>query len=184
MKRNIEHYDELRIPKEDTCYVRIYPDPILIKKATPVESIDGKIKALIDKMAEVMYAYKGVGLAAPQVGISGRIIIADFGQGLRALINPEIVGEGETVMEEGCLSLPTIEVPVKRMKKVFVKGRDLQGKEVSLELFGFPGRVYQHEIDHLNGILIIHHISRLKRELLIKRMIKDLKLPQKKSSIL
>ena len=101
------------------------------------------------------------------------------------MINPEIVeGEGESVMEEGCLSLPTIEVPVKRMEKVFVQGRNLEGKEVSLELFGFPGRVYQHEIDHLNGILIIHHISRLKRELLVKRMIKDLKCSQGKGSIL
>ena len=136
-------------------------------------------------MAEIMLANKGIGLAAPQIGILSRILIGDIGEGCRVLINPEIVGgEGKSVMEEGCLSLPTIEVPVKRMEKVFVRGWNLEGKEVSLELFGFPGRVYQHEIDHLNGILIIHHISRLKRELLIKRMIKDLKLPQKKGSIL
>jgi peptide deformylase len=127
-------------------------------------------------MAEVMYAYKGIGLAAPQVGISRQIIIVDIGQCLKALINPEIVeGEGESLMEEGCLSLPTIEVPIKRMEKVFVKGRDFQDKEVSLELFGFPGRVYQHEIDHLNGILIIHHVSRLRKELLVKKMLKELK---------
>jgi peptide deformylase len=185
MKENIEHHNELRIPKENTCYVRIYPDPILRKKAKPVESIDGKVKDIANRMAEVMYANKGIGLAAPQIGILSRILIADIGEGCRVLINPEIVGgEGESVMEEGCLSLPTIEVPVQRMEKVFVRGWNLEGKEVSLELFGFPGRVYQHEIDHLNGILIIHHISRLKRELLIKRMIKDLKLPQKKGSIL
>jgi len=163
----------------------IYPDSILRKLAQPIENIDGRVKDIADRMAEIMYANKGIGLAAPQVGISRQIIIVDIGQGLRALINPEIVGgEGESVMEEGCLSLPTIEVPVKRMEKVFIRGRNLESKEVSLELFGFPGRVYQHEIDHLNGILIIHHISRLKRELLIKRMIKDLKLPQKKGSIL
>jgi peptide deformylase len=164
--------------------IRIYPDPILKKKAQPIENIDGRVKDIADRMAEVMYANKGIGLAAPQIGILSQILIVDIGEGCKVLINPEIVGEGETVMEEGCLSLPTIEVPVKRMEKVFVKGRDLQGKEMSLELFGFPGRVYQHEIDHLNGILIIHHISQLKRELLIKRMIKDLKLPQKKGSIL
>jgi peptide deformylase len=180
MKENIEHHNELRILKEDTCYVRIYPDPVLIKKSAPVQNIDGKIKMVVDCLVEVMYANKGIGLAAPQIGIPRQIIIVDTGEGLKVLINPEIVGEGETVMEEGCLSLPTIEVPVKRMEKVFVKGRDLQGKEVSLELFGFPGRVYQHEIDHLNGILIIHHISRLKRELLVKRMLKDLKRSQKK----
>lgn len=185
MKENIKHHNELQIPKEDTCYVRIYPDPILIKKALPIQNIDEKIKTVVDRMAKVMYANKGIGLAAPQIGILSRILIVDIGEGCRVLINPEIAGgEGESVMEEGCLSLPTIEVSVKRMEKVFVRAWDLEGKEVSLELFGFPGRVYQHEIDHLNGILIIRHISRLKRELLIKRMIKDPKLPQKKGSIL
>jgi peptide deformylase len=165
--------------------IRIYPDPILRKKAQTIENIDGKVKDIADRMAKVMYANKGIGLAAPQIGFLNRILIVDIGDGCRVLINPEIVGgEGESVMEEGCLSLPTIEVPVKRMEKVFIRGRNLESKEVSLQLFGFPGRVYQHEIDHLNGILIIHHISRLKRELLIKRMIKDLKLPQKKGSIL
>jgi peptide deformylase len=165
--------------------IRIYPDPILRKKAQPVENINGRVKDIADRMADVMHANKGIGLAAPQIGILSRILIVDIGEGCKVLINPEIVGgEGESVMEEGCLSLPTIEVPVKRMEKVFVKGWDLQGKEVSLELFGFPGRVYQHEIDHLNGILIIHHISRLKRELLIKRMMKDLRRSHNKGTIL
>ena len=185
MKENIEHHNELWIPKEDTCYVRIYPDPVLIKKSAPVQNIDGKIKMVVDRMVEVMYANKGIGLAAPQIGIPRQIIIVDTGEGLKALINPEIVeGDDESILEEGCLSLPNIEVPVKRKERALIQGWNLEGKEVSLELFGFPGRVYQHEIDHLNGILIIHHISRLKRELLIKRMIKDLKLPQKKGSIL
>jgi len=176
MKRNIEHDDELRIPKEGNCYVRIYPDPILRKKAIPIENIDGKIKAVIDKMAEVMYAYKGVGLAAPQAGISGRIVIVDIGEGLRALVNPEIVeAEGVSILEEGCLSLPNIEVAVKRKQKILVRGWDVDGKEVNREVSDFLGRVYQHEIDHLNGILIIHHISRLKRELLVKKMLKKLK---------
>jgi len=165
--------------------VRIYPDPILRKKAQFVENIDGKVKDIADRMAEIMHANKGIGLAAPQIGILSRILIVDIGEGCNVLINPEIVGgKDESVMEEGCLSLPTIEVPVKRMEKVFVRGRNLEGKEVSLELFGFPGRVYQHEIDHLNGILIIHHISQLKRELLIRRMVKDLKRSQNKGSIL
>jgi peptide deformylase len=156
--------------------IHIYPDPILRKKAKPVENIDGKVKEITDRMAEVMYGNKGIGLAAPQIGILSQITIVDTGGGLKALINPEIVeGAGESVMEEGCLSLPTIEVAVKRLEKVFVRGWNLEGKEVNLELSGFPGRVYQHEIDHLNGILIIHHISRLKRELLIKKMLKDIK---------
>jgi len=162
--------------------IRIYPDPILVRKAIPVQNIDGKVKMVVDRMAEVMYANKGIGLAAPQVGISRQIIIVDIGQGLRALINPEIVkGEGESILEEGCLSLPNIEVPVKRMEKVYIRAWNLDGKEASLELSNFSGRVYQHEIDHLNGILIIHHISRLRRELLIKRMIKDLKRSQERT---
>jgi peptide deformylase len=165
--------------------VRIYPDPVLRKKAQFVENIDGKVKDICDRMAKVMYANKGIGLAAPQIGILSRIVVVDIGEGRNVLVNPEIMGgEGESVMEEGCLSLPSVEVPVKRMEKVLVRGRDLESKEVSLELLGFPGRVYQHEIDHLNGILIIHYISRLKRELLIKRMVKDLKRLQEKGSIL
>jgi peptide deformylase len=185
MKRNIEHYDELRIPKEDTCYVRIYPDPILRKKAKPVENIDGRIKEIADRMAEVMYTNKGIGLAAPQIGIPNQIIVVDTGEGRRAFINPEIVeGDGESVMEEGCLSLPTVEVPVKRMERVLIQAWDLNGKELTLELFDFPARVYQHEIDHLHGILIIHYISRLKRELLVKKMLKNIKRSRGKGSIL
>jgi len=165
--------------------IRIYPDPILRKKAKPVENIDGRVKEIADRMAEVMYTNKGIGLAAPQIGIPNQIIVVDIGEGRRSFINPEIVeGDGESIMEEGCLSLPTIDVPVKRMERVLVRAWDLDGKEMTLELSGFPARVYQHEIDHLHGILIIHHISRLKRELLVKRMLKDLKQSQKQRSIL
>jgi len=156
--------------------IRIYPDPILRKKALPVKNIDGQVKEIADRMAEAMYANKGIGLAAPQIGILSQIIVVDLGEGLNILINPKVIeGEGESVLEEGCLSLPNIEVPVKRKDKIFIRAWDLDGKGVNLELIGFQGRVYQHEIDHLNGILIIHHISRLKRELLVKRMLKDLK---------
>src|SRR4030042_2454337 len=156
--------------------VLIYPDPILRKKALPLKNVDGQVKEIADRMAESMHANKGIGLAAPQIGVLSQIIVVDLGEGLRILINPEMVeGEGESVLEEGCLSLPNIEVPVKRKDSVFIRGWDLDGKEVNLELVGFPGRVYQHEIDHLNGILIIHHISRLKRELLLKKMLKKLK---------
>jgi peptide deformylase len=165
--------------------IRIYPDPILRKKALPIRNIDGKVKEVADRMAEVMYTNKGIGLAAPQVGIPNQIIVVDIGEGRKVLINPEIVEEdGESVMEEGCLSLPTIEVPVKRMERVLVRAWDLDGKEMSLELSRFPARVYQHEIDHLHGILIIHYISRLKRELLIKRMRKDLRRLKEEGSIL
>ena len=165
--------------------IRIYPDPILRKKALPIKNIGVQVKEVADRMAEAMYANKGIGLAAPQIGIPHQIIAVDLGEGLNILINPEIVeGEGESVLEEGCLSLPNIEVPVKRKDKIFIRAWDLDGKGVNLELIGFPGRVYQHEIDHLNGILIIHHISRLKRELLVKKMLKDIKRSRGKGSIL
>jgi peptide deformylase len=163
------------VVREGMDEIRIYPDPILRKKALPLKNINGIVKDIADRMAESMYSNKGIGLAAPQIGILSQIVVVDLGEGLRTLINPKIIeGEGESVTEEGCLSLPIIEVPVKRMEKVFIRGWNLEGKEVSLELFGLPGRVYQHEIDHLNGILIIHHISRLKREILIKKMRKGL----------
>ena len=165
--------------------IRIYPDPILRKKALPVKNIDGQVKEIADRMAEAMYANKGIGLAAPQIGILSQIIVVDLGEGLNILINPEIIeGEGESVLEEGCLSLPTIEAPVKRMDKVLIQAWNMKGKELSLELSDFPARVYQHEIDHLNGILIIHHISRLKRGLLVKKMLKDIKRSRGKGSIL
>ena len=155
--------------------IRIYPDPILRKKARPLKNIDGQVKEAADRMTEVMYANKGIGLAAPQIGIPSQIIVVDLGEGLNILINPEIIeGEGESILEEGCLSLPNIEVTVKRKDKIFIRALDLDGKGMNLELIGFPGRVYQHEIDHLKGVLIIHHISRLKRELLIKKMLKKL----------
>ena len=171
--------------KDGVDKLRIYPAPILRKKAQCVENIDGQVKEIADRMAEVMYANKGIGLAAPQIGILSRILIVDIGEGCTVLINPQIVeGHGESISEEGCLSLPTIEVPVKRMERVFIQSWNLEGKEVSLELSGFPGRVYQHEIDHLNGILIIQHISRLKRELLIKKMLKDIKRSRGKGSVL
>src|SRR4030043_1010982 len=102
--------------------IRIYTDPILRKKAPPIKNVDGKVKEIADRMAEVMYANKGIGLAAPQIGIPNQIIVVDTGEGRRAFVNPEIVeGAGESVMEEGCLSLPTVEVPVKRMEGVLNK---------------------------------------------------------------
>lgn len=165
--------------------IRIYPDPLLMKKAVPLRDIDGKVREIVDRMVETMYGNRGIGLAAPQIGILSQIIVVGLEDRWTALINPELIeGEGESVLYEGCLSLPTIEVPVKRKEKVFIQARDLDGKKMNLEVSGFPSIVYQHEIDHLHGILIIDHISRLKRKLLIKKMVKDLKRAQKKSIIL
>jgi peptide deformylase len=165
--------------------IRIFPDPILTKKAELVQNIDGKVKEIVDRMVEAMYANRGIGLAAPQIGVLSQIIVMGFENSWRALINPELIeGDGESILEEGCLSLPTLEVPVKRKERVLLGAWNLDGKEMNLEASGFPARVYQHEIDHLHGILIIDHISRLKRKLLTRKMIKDQKRSQKRSLIL
>ena len=145
--------------------IRIYPHPILMEKAEPVQNIDGQVKEIVDRMVEAMHANGGIGLAAPQIGISIQIIVVELGNDWRAFINPDFVaGRGESVLEEGCLSLPTLVVPIKRKENVFIRAWDLDEKEVKLEVSGFPSRVYQHEIDHLHGVLIIDHISQLKRK--------------------
>lgn len=165
--------------------IRIYPDPILLKKTEQVRNIDGQVKEIVEHMIKVMYGNRGIGLAAPQIGIPSQIIVVGLENGWKALINPELVAEeGESVLEEGCLSLPGIEVPVKRKERVFIRAWNPEGKETNWEVSGLPSRVCQHEIDHLHGILIINHVSRLKRKLLIRKMIKDQKRSQKKSLIL
>ncbi|MCA9742073.1 peptide deformylase, partial [candidate division KSB1 bacterium] len=152
-----------------------YPDVVLQRKCLPVNDVDGVIRELMDSMAEVMYTYRGIGLAAPQVGMLWRVIIADVGEGLITLVNPEILQkDGNDRLQEGCLSLPDIEVDVERKHSIFVRGIDANGKEASLELAGLIARVIQHEIDHLNGVLITDYAS-AKENLLIKRKLKALK---------
>jgi peptide deformylase len=156
--------------------LRIYPDPILMRRAIPVPNIDGEIKDIADEMIEAMITHQGIGLAAPQIGILRAMTVVGTGEGVRVFINPEVIeGEGESVFEEGCLSLPTVEIPVKRKETILLRAWDLNGKEMNLELSGLTSRVHQHEIDHLHGVLIIHHISQLKRDLLRRKMLKDLK---------
>lgn len=151
-----------------------YPDPILRKKAKPVKIIDEKIKKLVEDMVETMYAAAGIGLAAPQVGESLRVITVDVthkGEGLVALINPEIISsEGECAEEEGCLSVPDFKETVRRKKKVLVKGLDLEGKEIQIPAEGLLSITFQHEVDHLDGILIIDRVSRLKRDIFKKKL--------------
>lgn len=151
-----------------------YPDPVLRKKAKPVERIDERIKNLIEDMVETMYAAPGVGLAATQVGESLRVITIDVThkeEGVIALINPEIIsGEGECTEEEGCLSVPDFKETILRKKKVLVKGLDPEGKEREISAEGLLAIAFQHEIDHLDGILIIDRVSRLKRDIFKKKL--------------
>jgi peptide deformylase len=165
----------------DILKIYTYPDPVLREKASPVENIDGKIQELIDGMAETMYKAPGIGLAAVQVGEPSRIIVYDVtpredGENLSVIINPEIVScEGSTTFEEACLSVIDYSADVKRSEKVCVKGLDRDGNPVEIEADGLHSVCLQHEIDHLDGILFIDHISSIKRSLYKKRLKKMLK---------
>ncbi len=156
-----------------------YPDPILKQKTQPVGQIDEGIRRLIADMAETMYSAPGVGLAAPQVGSNRRIAVldvtkADEPRSLIVLINPEIVAaEGECTWEEGCLSIPDCNEEVKRQKKVCVRFQNLDGEEKTLVGEDLLGVALQHEIDHLDGILFIDRLSRIKRDLLKRRLRKE-----------
>ena len=152
----------------------IYPDPVIKKKSESVEEVNEEIKQLIDDMTETMYASRGVGLAAVQIGILKRVIVVNVGEELVALVNPEILeNEGESKMEEGCLCLPGVLIDVKRSEKVKVKGLNEKGEEVVVDAEGLLARAFQHEVDHLNGILIINKVSRIKRELLTNKLRKE-----------
>jgi peptide deformylase len=145
-----------------------YPNPILRRKADSIRDIDEEIRLLSEDMMEAMYLDDGVGLAAPQVGVSKRLIVLDVGQGPMSLINPEIVHseEEQHTVEEGCLSLPGIRIDIARPTQIIVRGIDDQGESREIQAEGLIARVLQHEIDHLNGILIIDRASSIQRSLL------------------
>lgn len=127
---------------------------VLRRKAKPVTVVDDVIRTLIDDMADTMYHAEGCGLAAPQVGISKRVIVVDAGDGLCELINPVLIsGKGKVVREEGCLSVPGYYAPVQRYKSIKVKGLDRMGNEVVIDAKELFSIALQHEMDHLEGIL-------------------------------
>jgi peptide deformylase len=149
--------------------------PLLSQKAEPVEKIDDSVRQLVKDMIETMQAAPGIGLSAPQVNVSKRIITVDISVGenkddLIVLINPELVHkEGKVVREEGCLSVPEVFEKIARPQKVIVKGLDLSGKEQVVKAEDLLARTFCHEIDHLNGRLFIEWLSPLKRNLIKKR---------------
>jgi len=153
-----------------------YPHPALKKPCKEVEEIDEETKKFIQDMAETMYAANGIGLAACQVGVSRKIIVLDVSpldpkHDLFAVINPEIVtGEGEIDHEEGCLSVPDCFEKVRRKEKVCVRGISPDGKRMEIGVEGILALAFQHEIDHLNGVLILDRISGLKRELYRRKL--------------
>ncbi|MFB0526535.1 MAG: peptide deformylase [bacterium] len=158
--------------------IKLYGDAVLRRKSREVKMIDEDIRKLIDNMAKLMYQNKGLGLAAPQVGILKRVIVADVGDGLVSLVNPRILWrQGKDTMPEGCLSIPGINLEIRRSKEVIVEGLTKEGEKIQLGAVGLLARVLQHEIDHLDGILIIDRVPKkrikpLKKELdKIKTMI-------------
>ncbi|QSV46559.1 peptide deformylase [Geobacter benzoatilyticus] len=152
-----------------------YPDPVLKKKALPVAIINDATRELVRDMAETMYDAQGVGLAAPQIGVSQRIIVIDVSQKddrpeLIVCINPMFIHtEGESYEEEGCLSVPKYAANIHRHAKVVVKALDLNGEEVTYNAEGLLAIAFQHEIDHLDGILFVDHLSPLKKEMFKKK---------------
>lgn len=162
-----------------------FPDPRLAQKSTPVEVVDDGIRRLIDDMFETMYQSDGVGLAAPQVGVNKRIIVLDCGtrpegespetplgpREPRAIVNPEIVSRsGAILWEEGCLSVPGYVDEVERAEKVTVRGLDRDGQPLTIEADGLLAVCLQHEIDHLDGVLFVDRLSRLKQTMVKKKL--------------
>jgi peptide deformylase len=141
--------------------IRVVPDEILRQKAKKVRNVDGSVNKLISDMIETMHAASGVGLAAPQVGVSLRVIVIGLPeQEDIALINPEVVRrKGERVVNEGCLSIPGYMGKLKRSESVTVKGRDRRGKEVRIKAEELLAQALEHEIDHLNGVLYIDRLE-------------------------
>ena len=156
-------------------------DPILKKKCRQVDNIDDNLVTLTENMIETMYKASGLGLAANQVGVSSGLFVIDVGierekRDPVVIINPVITAsEDEILGEEGCLSIPEMFAEVKRAQRVEVKGCDLKGNEVRYEAEGFLARAFQHEMDHLNGVLLWDNLSKVKRDILKRKFKKKLK---------
>lgn len=153
-----------------------YPEPVLSQPGEPVTEFDKDLKKLVDDMFETMYASQGIGLAAPQVAVSKRVTVIDLSQGKDpeqklVLVNPEVIfREGKQYEEEGCLSFPEIREKVQRAAKVKIRAQDLNGKWFEMDGEELLSRAFQHEIDHLDGMLFIFRMSSLKRDLVLRRI--------------
>ena len=163
--------------------IRSYPDPVLRKKTSRVERIDGTLERLIEDMVETMRAAPGVGLAANQVGVPLQLAVIDLSSRedeeqrhpLIVIINPEVLAmEGSVIDEEGCLSIPDYSEKVKRAARVKVRAQDRTGKQFEIEAEGLMAKALQHEIDHLNGLLFVDRLSPLKKSLFKRRIKKAL----------
>jgi peptide deformylase len=153
-----------------------YPEPVLSQPGEPVTEFNAELKKLVEDMFETMYASQGIGLAAPQVGVSKRVTVIDLSLGKDpkqklVLVNPEVIfREGKQYEEEGCLSFPEIREKVQRAAKVKVRAQDLNGKWFEMDGEELLSRAFQHEIDHLDGMLFIFRMSSLKRDLVLRKI--------------
>ena len=160
--------------------IQFVPDPVLRKSALPVENITAKTLQLLDDMAETMYDAPGIGLAGPQIGELKRLIVMDCSRDdekseLWQMINPEVIelSEDNSTLEEGCLSIPGHTADVSRPDWIKLRFTDVKGKEQQIKAEGLLAACIQHEIDHLNGILFIDHISKLKRDIIWRKVLKE-----------
>ncbi len=141
--------------------IRVFGDPVLKTKAAPVDDVDGKANRLVAKMFDALYATdNGLALAAPQIGVQKQVVVWDFGEDPLVVFNPEIVeSDGEWVYDEGCLSIPGLYVEIVRPKRVHVRGIDRDGHPVEWEADEVEARMFQHELDHLNGVLMFDRMT-------------------------
>ncbi len=140
--------------------IKNYPDPVLKRRSEEVKEITPEIKELASDMMETMKSREGVGIAAPQVGELKRLIVVQMEKGPEAFVNPEILRKSkeQETMEEGCLCLPGVFLKIKRAKEAEIEALDINGNKIRIKTGGLPARIFQHEIDHLDGILIIDHV--------------------------
>ncbi len=140
--------------------VRVYGDPVLKQVARPVDDVDGALVRLADDMVTTMYDADGAGLAATQIGVQKRLFVFDVGDGPEAIVNPVISeSTGEWYHDEGCLSIPGLRLGIVRPAQVLLQGFDLDGEAVSIEADDFLGRLFQHELDHLDGVLMVERLE-------------------------
>ena len=150
-----------------TYSIRMYGDPVLRQRATEVDAVDSRLRQLADDMVRTMHEAPGVGLAAPQVGVQKRLFVYDTGdgEGPKTIVNPVLAeGRGEWTYDEGCLSVPGLSWPIVRPKEVHLTGYDVDGNEVSIDADEFLARVFQHEVDHLDGVLLIERLDEDQRK--------------------
>ncbi len=156
--------------------VRRYGDPVLRRRAVPIDAVTPELRRLVDDMTDTMYDEVGIGLAAPQVGHSVRLLVVgdEEGRGVQVLVNPVITESGGSITaEEGCLSLPGIFADVTRAQWVRLEAQDLEGRPIALTARGLRARVFQHEIDHLDGVLFIDRLDPVTRDRIKRRIKKE-----------